>query len=122
MAAALIDVVAVAAFVAIGRRNHEDGVTFAGVLGTAWPFLAGLAIGWVGVRAWRKPRSVMTGSIIWVATVFAGMLLRRFVAGDGTALSFIIVATLFNAVTLVGWRAAWQLASGERGTARGAGS
>ncbi|MEY3595901.1 MAG: hypothetical protein RL576_1315, partial [Actinomycetota bacterium] len=33
-----------------------------------------------------------------------GMLLRRFAFDDGAAGAFIVVATIFNAFTLVGWR------------------
>ncbi len=45
-----------------------------------------------------------TGVVIWLTTVIAGMLLRRFVFDRGTALPFIIVATLFTGFFLVGWR------------------
>ena len=38
-----------------------------------------------------------------MCTVVLGMLLRR-VAGDGTALSFVIVATTVLSVLLLGWR------------------
>ena len=38
-----------------------------------------------------------------VCTVVLGMLLRR-VLGEGTALSFVVVATTVLAVLLLGWR------------------
>ena len=42
--------------------------------------------------------------MIWVITVVVGMLLRRFAWDDGAAGPFVVVAAVFNAFTLVGWR------------------
>jgi len=44
-----------------------------------------------------------TGLGVWAITVGGGMLLR-WVSGQGTALAFIIVASLTLLVALVGWR------------------
>jgi hypothetical protein len=38
-------------------------------------------------------------------TVLMGMVLRNFAFDRGTALPFVIVATLFLAATMLGWRA-----------------
>ena len=100
------DVLCVLVFVVIGRRNHAEGVTLAGVAQTAWPFLAGLVGAWVIHRAWRRPTAVRpTGISVWLSTVAIGMGIRAGI-GDGIALSFIAVATAFNGALLVGWRAA----------------
>jgi len=102
---AAIDVILVVVFVLIGRRNHDEGFGLVGTLTTLWPFLAGLAVGWLGMRAWRTPtRVVWTGIGIWIATLAVGMALRA-VSGQGTAVSFVIVATLVLGVSLIGWRA-----------------
>jgi cytochrome bd-type quinol oxidase subunit 1 len=108
-----LDVVAVIAFVVIGRRNHDEGGDFLDVVGTAAPFLIGLVAGWLVARADRDPSSVRTGVVVASVTVAAGMLLRHFVFGDGTALSFVIVATVFLGLTLVGWRALATLRTDE---------
>ncbi|MBX7449184.1 DUF3054 domain-containing protein [Mycolicibacterium sp. 3033] len=100
------DVICVLVFCTIGRRSHAEGVTVAGVAQTAWPFLAGIALGWALARAWRRPMALVpTGVAVWVATVVIGMALRR-LSGQGTAVSFIVVATLTTAALLMGWRAA----------------
>ncbi|WP_169797267.1 DUF3054 domain-containing protein [Janibacter limosus] len=103
--AAGLDVLVVAVFTLIGRRTHAEPLDPAGWWETAWPFLAGLAIGWTVValssRTW--PTRLWHGATVWIATVFGGMALRDMV-GQGTALPFVIVATLFLGVTLVGWR------------------
>ena len=99
-----IDVVLVIVFAAIGRASHEHGVDALGVLETAWPFLAGLLIGWLVLRAWRAPAAPLrTGVGLVVITVALGMLLRV-LAGGSTAVAFIIVATVTLLVFLVGWR------------------
>ena len=45
----VLDICAVLAFVAIGRHTHHDGDAMAGLWHTAWPFLAGLALGLAAV-------------------------------------------------------------------------
>jgi len=101
-----VDLLAVLVFAAIGRRSHAEGLTAVGAAVTAWPFAAGTLIGWAACRGWRAPTSVLrTGVPVWLATVAMGMLLRR-LTGEGTAASFVLVATVVLAVLLLGWRAA----------------
>jgi hypothetical protein len=104
--AGLVDALAIIVFVAIGRRNHDEGVAAAGVIDTAAPFLIALVVGWIASRAWREPLAARTGLIVWVTTVAIGMVLRKVAFDGGTATAFVIVATLFNAATLNGWRLA----------------
>ncbi len=109
-----LDVFVVTLFVAIGRRNHDEGTALAGVIETATPFLIGLAAAWVITRAWRHPYSVITGLVIWPLTVLIGMTARRMLFDDGTATSFVVVATVFLGATLVGWRALRRVAEHRR--------
>ena len=100
----LADVVCVLAFVVIGRASHQDGESLAGVAGTAWPFLVGLAAGEAATRAWRRPAALVpTGVGVWLATVTLGQLLRA-VSGPGTDAAFIAVSALFLGLFLLGWR------------------
>lgn len=104
--AALTDIALIALFAAVGRRNHAEGVTPVGIADTAWPFVAGAATGWIVSLGWRRPTAVApTGVAVWIATVAVGMLLRRF-AGEGTAWSFVAVATVATGLLLLGWRVA----------------
>jgi hypothetical protein len=99
------DACCVLAFVVIGRANHHAGETLAGVASTAWPFLAGLGVGLLVTRAWRRPAAIAPAGLgAWLGTVAVGMLLRV-VAGQGTALAFIGVALAFIGLFLLGWRA-----------------
>lgn len=101
---AIVDVIVVLAFVLIGRENHEVGNAFVDVLRTAAPFLIGLAAGWFTASRWRKPLDPRTGVAIAAVTVSVGLAVRRIVFGDGIALPFIIVTSLFVVAGLVGWR------------------
>jgi hypothetical protein len=104
--AVLADVVCVLLFATVGRRSHAEGITIAGVAETAWPFLAGTAVGWLAIRGWRRPTTLApTGLVVWVCTVAIGMLLRK-ATSAGTAVSFVVVASLVTAILLLGWRAA----------------
>jgi Protein of unknown function (DUF3054) len=103
--AAAVDAVLVLVFVALGRTSHEEGNIVSGTLSVAAPFLIALALGWALARAWKQPLAVRTGVVVWVTTVVAGMVLRHTVFDRGTALAFIVVATLFTGLFLVGWRA-----------------
>ncbi|NKY37665.1 DUF3054 domain-containing protein [Nocardia speluncae] len=110
----VVDVLLVVLFCVIGRRSHEEAI-LAGLLHTAWPFATGLAVGWVAayLLSRRRPetepfngmRLRPTGLVIWSSTLVVGMALRV-VSGQGTAVSFIIVAASVLALFLLGWRAA----------------
>ncbi|MFC6154598.1 DUF3054 domain-containing protein [Nocardioides yefusunii] len=95
-----LDVVLVVVFATLGSRTHEGGLSLSHVADVAWPFLVGLGV--VHAVA-RRPWSLQFGLTAWLGTVAIGMLLRQ-ATDEGTAFSFVVVATLFNLATLVGWR------------------
>jgi hypothetical protein len=97
-------------FCAVGRRSHDEGLDVAGIAATAWPFLTGTVIGWLGSRGWRHPTALApTGVVVWLCTVVVGMLLRK-ASSAGVAASFVVVAASVTAVLLLGWRAIAELA------------
>ncbi len=94
----------VLAFVVIGRASHHQADGLAGVIRTAWPFLAGLAVGEIATRSWKRPMALVPAGVgVWLSTVALGMILRVIV-GQGTALAFIFVALAFLGLFLLGWR------------------
>lgn len=105
--AAGIDTFSVVLFVAIGRREHDESSAIGALLQTVAPFLIALAIAWLVLRVWTRPTDRLIGVGVWVIVVTGGMLLRNLVFDDGTAASFVIVATLFLGLFLVGWRFAF---------------
>ena len=104
-----LDVFVVVLFAALGLRTHEQDSAYVAVLETAAPFLIGLGLAWLIVRAWHRPTALLTGLVLWPLTVLIGMVLRRGLFDRGTATSFVVVATLFLGACLVGWRAGWRL-------------
>ena len=109
--AAVLDCCCVLVFVIIGRASHAKGETLPGIASTAWPFLAGLASGWLAARAWRRPLGLVpSGVAAWLGAAGLGMVLRV-VAGQGTAVAFVFVALAFLGLFLLGWRLAARLAS-----------
>lgn len=105
------DVVLVLVFVAIGRRSHAESSAVLGLIGTAWPFLVGLGVGWLAAQAWRNPAALWPQSVIvWLATVAVGMVLRV-ATGAGIAFAFVLVALGSLGVFLLGWRALVRVAA-----------
>ena len=108
--AVALDIGCVLVFVIIGRASHTKGESLAGVASTAWPFLAGLAGGWLataglaGRRAWRQPFRLWPAGVgAWLGAVVLGMAFRV-VSGQGTAPAFVGVALAFLGLFLLGWR------------------
>lgn len=109
--AVVLDVACVLVFVIIGRASHGEGLI--GVASTAWPFLAGLACGWLATvglataglagRAWQPFGLWPAGVGAWLGAVALGMLFRV-VSGQSTAPAFIGVALTFLGLFLLGWR------------------
>jgi hypothetical protein len=101
-----LDTALICLFAAIGRRSHAESGAVLSVVTTAWPFLTGMAVGWlVCLLTFRRiPLEVRDGIPVWICAVAFGMLLRA-LTGAGTAFSFVVVATLFLGAMLLGWRA-----------------
>jgi hypothetical protein len=109
--ATVADLCCVLAFVIIGRASHAKGESLSGIASTAWPFLAGLAGGWLATRAWRRPLALSPAGLgAWLGAAGLGMVLRV-VAGQGTAVAFVLVALAFLGLFLLGWRAAARILS-----------
>ena len=115
--AVLLDCSCVLLFVIIGRASHTKGESLAGIASTAWPFLAGLAGGWLAARAWRRPSGLWPAGVgAWLGAAALGMVFRV-VSGQGTAAAFIGVALAFLGLFLLGWRLLARLA-GRLGSGR----
>ncbi len=90
----LIDLLLVGVFAVIGRLSHYGSLTFGGWWETAWPFLAGALLAWAVLTIRRRPgATIAAGVVVWLTTLIGGMLLRQ-LSGQGTAIPFVVVATL----------------------------
>ncbi|MEV8221264.1 DUF3054 domain-containing protein [Dietzia maris] len=102
----VLDAVLVVVFSTFGRGAHSEGLGVAQVWGTAWPFLIGLAVGWLVLLATRRaPAAVGSGVLLWLATLVVGMVIRGLGDGRVPHWSFMVVAGVVTAVLLIGWRA-----------------
>lgn len=100
----VLDLLVITAFVLIGRVTHEEGLASLGSLHALWPFLLALVAGWVATRSLHlRLTGPRAGALLWLITLFLGMGLRA-LSGQGTALPFLIVATLVLGAGLLGWR------------------
>lgn len=107
-------------FVSIGLVQHGTALTTQNVFWVGWPFAVGVLLGHLAIRAWRAPFALWPqGVFVWAITIAAAMMLRTLV-GEGTDLSFVLVAAGVTGVLMLGWRAlALYLTRGERTTAAG---
>ena len=109
--AAVIDLVLIVAFAAIGMSSHEESVDALTLATVAWPFVAGGVIGWIVCLAWKNPAAPLrTGIPVWLLAAGGGMILRV-VTGGGFAVPFLIVTLIVLGVFLLGWRAIAALVS-----------
>jgi hypothetical protein len=110
--ALVADVVAIVVFAILGRSSHDEANTLLGVLGTAWPFVAGALIGHLIcalVASLRgDPTAWRPGVVVWASTVVLGILLRV-TSGVTAAWSFVLVASVVLFAFLLGWRVVFRL-------------
>ncbi|GAB6985013.1 DUF3054 domain-containing protein [Nocardioides pyridinolyticus] len=101
----LADLVCVLALALGGKNTHGAADSSWVVLVIAWPFalaavLAHAVLLWPG---WSASRVWPSGVVVLAATYVLGMGLRA-LSGRGLAPGFLVVAFLFLAVTMLGWR------------------
>lgn len=99
------DLVCVMALAAGGRSSHEADEPVSIVLAIGWPFAVAATLAHLGLGLRGRPtaRSWPEGALVVAATYALGMVLRA-VSGRGLAPGFLVVAALFLAVTMLGWR------------------
>lgn len=96
-----VDLLLVCVFAVVGRLSHYGTLTAGGWWTTAWPFLAGTLLAWAALAATRRPPAAITsGLVVWAGALVGGMVLRQ-ASGQGTATSFVVVATLVLGALLV---------------------
>ncbi|MBU4214543.1 MAG: DUF3054 domain-containing protein [Actinobacteria bacterium] len=97
------DLVCVLVFAVIGRLSHDEGLS--GLLATFAPFAGGMVIGHLVARWADRPRESLSGGVIVVASTVALGMMLRVMGGAGTAVAFVLVATVVLAAFMLGWRA-----------------
>ncbi len=109
------DLVCVLAFAVGGKTSHEAGDSESVVLAIVWPYALAVVVAHAGLL-WRGRRTSRTwpeGVVVLAVTYVLGMLLRA-ASGRGIAVGFLVVAVLFLALTMLGWRATVHFAQSRR--------
>ncbi|WP_395695576.1 DUF3054 domain-containing protein [Nocardioides sp.] len=116
LAPLLADLICVLALAAGGKSSHEPGESEWVVLVIVWPFAvaAGMAHAWLAFRDRPATRVWPEGATVLAVTYVLGMLMRA-LSGRGLAPGFLVVAAVFLAVTMLGWRGVVHLVSRRRG-------
>lgn len=109
------DLVCVVALAVGGKNSHEADASWWVVLAIVWPFAVAAVVAHVGLRLRdRDPRrSWPDGAVALAVTYALGMALRA-VSGRGLAVGFLVVAFVFLALTMLGWRAVAALLARRR--------
>jgi Protein of unknown function (DUF3054) len=92
-------------FVIIGTRNHKTDTGLSGVLYVAAPFWIAMSLAHLAPMMQRGVKALPHPYMVCGYTIVMGLVLRNVVFDRGTALPFMIVATLFLGATMLGWRA-----------------
>ena len=107
------DVALLLMFAVIGRWNHHElsAGGLAAILGTAAPFVVGWALaasllGTYDRRSFASLRSSIERLlVVWPVALAVGLCIRSIADHEIPAAAFIVVALLFNLLTLSIWRA-----------------
>lgn len=111
----LLDLVCVLVFAVAGKGSHEAGRSEWVVLLIVWPFAVGvLAAHAVLLARGRSARPVRPAGVAVLATTYVLGMVLRVVSGRGIAVGFLVVAAVFLAVTMLGWRAVADLVDRRR--------
>ncbi|MDA2979838.1 MAG: DUF3054 domain-containing protein [Actinomycetota bacterium] len=102
----IVDAAIIVLFAVIGRDSHGWEADASETIRIATPFLMAYAAAVLATKAWSKPLRLSTGLVLAVSTLSIGMVLRRLVHDNGTALVFVLVTAIWIIGLMFGWRLA----------------
>lgn len=115
----ILDLVCVLVFAVAGKGSHEAGRSEWVVLAIVWPFAVSVLVAHGGLLArGRGSREVLPAGVLVLGVTYVLGMVLRVLSGRGIAVGFLVVAALFLALTMLGWRAVYRVATRRR--ARGA--
>ena len=111
----IADLVCVLVFAMAGKTSHEASTSDWVVLAIVWPYALSVVLAHAALLIRGRPtrRVWPEGVILLSATYVLGTLLRV-ISGRGIAGGFLVVALLFLALTMLGWRTIIRLATRRR--------
>ena len=104
------DLVCVLVFAAAGKSSHEASDSEWVVLAIVWPYALSVVLAHAGLllRGRLTRRVWPEGVVVLAVTYVLGTLLRA-ASGRGIAVGFLVVAVVFLALTMLGWRTILRL-------------
>jgi Protein of unknown function (DUF3054) len=101
-----IDAICLALFVLLGRESHglDSGVGW--YLTVLWPFITGWFVAAAVTRTYSGEVRWDRAALSLLLGVALALLLRVTLTHRSAPPAFVIVAYVFNAITLLGWRVA----------------
>jgi hypothetical protein len=111
------DLACVLALAVGGKSSHEAGASDWVVLVIVWPFALAVGLAHAGLASRGRPtrRTWPEGVVVLAVTYVLGMVLRA-LSGRGLAPGFLVVAGIFLALTMLGWRGVVHVATRLRAT------
>lgn len=97
------DVALVVVFTYALRLSHDQPVDPAAIADNTWPYLIGLAGGWLITRSWRRTLTLGSSLGVWFCTVLGGLGIR-YALNPHVRLSSVIVTVFVLGFFLIGWR------------------
>ncbi|WP_051215259.1 DUF3054 domain-containing protein [Granulicoccus phenolivorans] len=99
-----LDLVMVTAYALAFSRSRAEEMTPASLWTNAWPFLVGLAVGWLVLRQWRNVFSAYRSVGVWLLTCVVGLLLRYLLTDATVPWALVVSTTAVLGYLLLGWR------------------
>lgn len=100
----LLDLLIVVIFAIIGRTTHARGLSFGGIVETAWPFLVACLVAWLVISLLATEGARLRAAlIVWLLTVPGGTALRVS-TGNTADIAFFLVAFGLLGAAFFGWR------------------
>ncbi len=111
------DVLALAAFIAVGLANHNRTENLiADITRIGAPFLLGWFVVAALLGAYRPVQGrgnfMLRSALAWVLGIGVGLLLRNTVFGSNFSPVFAIISYVFTGLFLLGWRGLYALIFG----------
>ncbi len=109
------DLGCVLVFAVAGKGSHEADASPWVVLAIAWPFAVSALLAHAALaRAGRTTDRVRPEGVVVLGTTYVLGMVLRLVSGRGLAVGFLVVALVFLALTMLGWRAVARLVAARR--------
>jgi Protein of unknown function (DUF3054) len=102
-------------FAIAGKTSHETSKSDWVVLAIVSPYALSVALAHTGLlMGGRQTRRIWPEGLVVLSVTYVFGMLLRVMSGRGIAAGFLVVAVLFLALTMLGWRTILRLTTSRR--------